>query len=332
MAFAFAAALLSGSPDGDDQTLQQVESRTHPDLSILSTENVTYTIREVREFATTSYYSPSVGSYRVMVIEDADRMTERTSNVLLKALEEPPERTVWILCAPSDADMLPTIRSRVRTLRLRLPDVDDVAELLQSQLGVDATTAERAARLAQSHIGMAKRLATDGDALSRREQTLRTALSMRSVTDAVMAAAGMLEIAGDDAKAFTSERDEAERESVMRSLGLEPGQTIPPALRSQIKSLEEEQKRRATRSLRDGIDRILVDLLSMYRDITMIQLGRAHAIINREFADDLRRKAEATDAARTLQTMDAIRQARRRIAGNVAPALALEAALVTAIR
>lgn len=259
-------------------------------------------------------------------------MTERTSNVLLKALEEPPERTVWILCAPSDADMLPTIRSRVRTLRLRLPDVDDVAELLQSQLGVDAATAERAARLAQSHIGMAKRLATDGDAFSRREQTLRTALSMRSVTDAVMAAAGMLEIAGDDAKAFTAERDEAERESVMRSLGLEPGQTIPPALRSQIKSLEEEQKRRATRSLRDGIDRILVDLLSMYRDITMIQLGREHAIINREFADDLRRKAEATDAARTLQTMDAIRQARRRIAGNVAPALALEAALVTAIR
>ncbi|TQO23748.1 DNA polymerase III subunit delta' [Paramicrobacterium agarici] len=332
IAYAFAAALLSGDPDGDQQTIGQVESRTHPDLSILRTENVSYKIEEVRAFATTSYYSPSVGRYRVMVIEDADRMTERTSNVLLKALEEPPERTVWVLCAPSDADMLPTIRSRVRTLRLSLPTVDDVAALLQVQLGVDAVTAERAARLAQSHIGMAKRLATDADALSRRERTLRTALAMRTVTDAVMAAAGMLEIAGDDAKAFTAERDEAERESVLRSLGVEPGKTVPPALRSQLKALEDDQKRRATRSLRDGIDRILVDLLSLYRDITMVQLGRDAAIINREFTDDLRRAAESADPARTLHTMDAIQLARRRIAGNVAPALALEAALVTAIR
>lgn len=332
IAYAFAAALLSGDPDSDPQTVTQVDSRTHPDLSVLRTENVTYKIDEVRKFATTSYYSPSAGRYRVMVIEDADRMTERTSNVLLKALEEPPERTVWVLCAPSDADMLPTIRSRVRTLRLSMPTIDDVAALLQVQLGVDAVTAERAARLAQSHIGMAKRLATDTDALGRRERTLRTALAMHNVTDAVMAAAGMLEIAGDDAKAFTAERDDAERASALRSLGVEPGGTVPPALRSQLKALDDEQKRRATRSLRDGIDRILIDLLSLYRDITMVQLGRDSVIINREFADDLRRAAESTEPARTLHTMDALQQARTRIAGNVAPALALEAALVTAIR
>ncbi|WP_166996360.1 DNA polymerase III subunit delta' [Paramicrobacterium fandaimingii] len=332
IAYAFAAALLSGDPDSDPQTLTQVDSRTHPDLSILRTENVTYKIDDVRSFATTSYFSPSVGRHRVMVIEDADRMTERTSNVLLKALEEPPERTVWVLCAPSDADMLPTIRSRVRTLRLSMPTIDDVAALLQVQLGVDAVTAERAARLAQSHIGMAKRLATDTDALGRRERTLRTALAMHNVTDAVMAAAGMLEIAGDDAKAFTAERDELERAGALRSLGVEPGGTVPPALRSQLKALDDEQKRRATRSLRDGIDRILVDLLSLYRDITMVQLGRDTSIINREFADDLRRAADTTEPARTLHTMDALQQARTRIAGNVAPALALEAALVTAIR
>ncbi|SEB95558.1 DNA polymerase-3 subunit delta' [Paramicrobacterium humi] len=332
IAYAFAAALLAGDPDSDPHTLAQVDSRTHPDLSVLRTENVSFKIEEVRQFATSSYYSPSVGRYRVMIIEDADRMTERTSNVLLKALEEPPERTVWILCAPSDADMLPTIRSRVRTLRLKLPSTGDVAALLEEQLGVDAATAERAARLAQSHIGMAKRLATDDSALARREQTLRTALGIRTVSDAVMAAARMIDVAGDDAKALTELRDQAERETVLRSLGVEPGSTVPPALRSQLKALEEDQKRRATRSLRDGIDRVLVDLMSLYRDITMAQLGREEAIINREFADDVRRAAASTDAARTLHTMDAIQTARTRIAGNVAPALALEAMLVTAIR
>ncbi|WP_168625697.1 DNA polymerase III subunit delta' [Cryobacterium sp. BB307] len=333
LAFAFATALLSpGNPDGDEATRRQVAARTHPDLGVLSTERVIISIEEVRSLVASSQFSPSVSRYRVMIIEDADRMTERTSNVLLKALEEPPPRTVWILCAPSEADLIPTVRSRVRSVRLRVPSVEDVAELITRRDGVDAELAIRAAREAQSHIGMAHRLATNADARARREQTLQAALGIRSVSGAVSAAATLLEVATADAKAITEERDAEERESAMRSLGIEPGGTIPPALRSQLKSLEEDQKRRATRSLRDGLDRIMVDLMSLYRDVLLLQLGVATEPINREISDQLQRAAEESTPAQTLETLDAITTARQRIDANVAPALALEAMLITARR
>lgn len=329
LAYAFATALLGGD---DEATRRQVLARTHPDLGVLATERVIISIEEVRQLVATSQFSPSVGRYRVMVIEDADRMTERTSNVLLKALEEPPPRTVWILCAPSEADLIPTIRSRVRTVRLRVPAVDEVADLLVRRDGVDAATATRAAREAQSHIGMAHRLATNAQARERRERTLDVALGIRSVADAANAATVLLDLAKADAEAITEERDTEERDAAMRSLGIDPGGTIPPALRSQLKNLEEDQKRRATRSLRDGIDRIMVDLLSLYRDILLIQLGVPGEPINLSILGRVEAAAALSDAAGTLATMDAIAVARRRIDSNVAPALALEAMLVTAVR
>jgi len=333
LAFAFAAALLSSEgPDGDGVTTREVQARTHPDLTVLSTERVIISIDEVRTLVSSSQFSPSVSHYRVMVIEDADRMSERTSNVLLKALEEPPERTVWILCAPSDADLLPTVRSRVRTVRLRVPSVSDVAELIERRDGVPADVAERAARHAQSHIGMAHRLATNDEARSRREETLEIALGVSSVADVVAGAARLLEIAGADAKAITEERDAEERAHALQSLGVHEGGAVPLQLRGQLRQLEEDQKRRATRSLRDGIDRILTDLLSLYRDILVVQLGAGAELVNLELGERLRASARSSSAAKTLATMDAIQEARERIDGNVAPALALEAMLVVARR
>ena len=333
LAYAFAAALLSpGSPDGDDATQRQVAARTHPDLAVLSTEGVIIKMEDVRKIVSSSQFSPSVGRYRVMIIEDADRMTERTSNVLLKALEEPPPRTVWILCAPSEADLIPTIRSRVRSVRLRVPAIADVAELIASRDGVDIATATRAAREAQSHIGMAHRLATNEDARRRRQQTLEIAIGIHSVSDAVIAAATLLDLAGEDAKAITSERDAAERESALRSLGIEPGGTIPPSLRGQLKALEDDQKRRATRSLRDGIDRIMVDLLSLYRDILLLQLGADVEPVNLSIHGQILAASAASTPEKTLATMDSIASARRRIEGNVSPLLSLEAMLISAIR
>lgn len=333
LAYAFATALLSpGNPEGDAAAARQVAARTHPDLGVLSTERVIIAIEEVRAMVSTSQFSPSVGRYRVMVIEDADRMAERTSNVLLKALEEPPPRTVWILCAPSEADLIPTIRSRVRTVRLRIPDIAEVAALLERRDGVDAVTATRAAREAQSHIGMAHRLATNADARGRRERTLDIALGIRSVSDAVMAAASMLVLAKADAVAITEQRDSEERDSAMRSLGIEPGGTIPPALRSQLRNLDEDQKRRATRSLRDGIDRIMVDLQTLYRDILLVQLEVPSEPINLRILEGIRSAGASCSAVETLATMDAIATARERIESNVPPALALEAMLITAIR
>lgn len=332
LAYAFATALISGDPDGDEPTRILVDARSHPDLHVLATEGVIIKRDDVREIVKRSHYAPSVGRHRVIIVEDADRMTEQTSNFLLKELEEPPERTVWILCAPSEADLIPTIRSRVRTARLQLPTVDEVAALLVRRDGVDPELAERSAREAQCHIGMAHRLATSEEARRRRAETLRLALEVRSAATAVTTAARFLEIAGDDAKAITELRDAEERAHALHSLGLAPGQAVPPALRPQLKALEDDQKRRATRSLRDGIDRILVDLASLYRDILLIQLAAGVDLVNRELLEPMRRAAASATPARTLGTLDAIQKARERIEGNVQPALALEAMLVSAIR
>jgi len=332
LAYAFATALISGAPDGDDTTRIQVEARSHPDLHVLATEGVIIKRDDVRDIVRRSHYSPSVGRHRVIIVEDADRMTEQTSNFLLKELEEPPERTVWILCAPSEADLIPTIRSRVRTVRLQMPTVAEVAALLERRDGVDPELAERCAREAQCHIGMAHRLATSEEARRRRAETLRLALEVRSAATAVMTAARFLEIAGDDAKAITELRDAEERAHALHSLGLAPGQAVPSALRPQLKALEDDQKRRATRSLRDGIDRILVDLASLYRDILLVQLAADVELVNRELEPEMQRAAASATPAATLATLDAIQSARDRIDGNVQPALALEAMLVSAIR
>ncbi|HEV7740975.1 MAG TPA: DNA polymerase III subunit delta' [Pseudolysinimonas sp.] len=331
LAYAFAAALIA-RPGDEAATELQVQAQTHPDLGVLSTDRVTITIDEVRQLVASSQFSPSVGRYRVMVIEDADRMTERTSNVLLKALEEPPPRTVWILCAPSEADLIPTIRSRVRAVRLRVPAVDEVAELIARRDGVSLPEATTAAREAQSHIGMAHRLATNEQARERRRRTLELALGIRSVSGAVLAATELVAVATDDAKSFTEENDAEERDRALRSLGIEPGGAVPPGLRSQLKSLDDDQKRRATRSLRDGIDRILVDLMSLYRDILLLQLGVATEPVNLAIYSSLTTAAALSTPSRTLETLDAIATARERIEGNVAPALALEAMLVSAVR
>ena len=332
LAFAFATALISGEPDGDETTRIQVEARSHPDLHVLATEGVIIKRDDVREIVKRSHYSPSVGRHRVIIVEDADRMTEQTSNFLLKELEEPPERTVWILCAPSEADLIPTIRSRVRSVRLQVPSIADVAALLERRDGVDPVLAERAAREAQSHIGMAHRLATNDEARRRRSETLELALTVRSAATAVATAARFLEIAGEDAKAITELRDAEERANALHSLGVAPGQAVPAALRPQLKALEDDQKRRATRSLRDGIDRILVDLSSLFRDILLVQLAADVALVNREMRPAIEGAAASASPARTLATLDAIQEARTRIEGNVAPALALEAMLVSAIR
>ncbi|WP_431805406.1 DNA polymerase III subunit delta' [Microbacterium paraoxydans] len=328
LAYAFAAALIADGPD-DEATMRQVLAGTHPDVTALRTDKVIITIAEARALVERSYFAPSAGRYRVIVVEDADRMVERTSNVLLKALEEPPEQTVWILCAPSEADLLPTIRSRVRSLRLREPDVADVARLISLRTGADEAVAEQAARHAQRHIGMAQRLATDDAARRRREETLRAVIGVRGVNDAVEVAGRIIQAATEDAKVLTAERDASERAALLRTVGVAEGQAVPPALRPQVSALEDEQKKRATRSLRDGIDRVLTDMQSLFRDVIMLQYGRGDDLINRELRTELADLAAAWPVARTLVVLDHLAETRQSLERNVAPLLALESLLVT---
>lgn len=327
IARAFAAQLL-GAGEDTDAVDRQVRALTHPDLTVLATERVLIPIDEVRELVETSYRSPVASSWRIIIIEDADRMAERTSNVLLKALEEPAARTIWILCAPSEADVIPTIRSRVRSVRIGVPAIADIAAMLVARDGVDPAIAEQSARHAQSHIGMARRLATSADARERRARSLALVLGIRLVSDAVNTAAEIVALATDDAKAYTEVRDDTERAEFLQSLGLAPGEAVPIGLRPQLKVLEENQKRRATRSLRDGVDRVLTDLESLFRDVLVVSLGGNVPLTNSEFSNEISLWLERHDAAHAVYLIDAIDTARKRMERNVTPLLALEALFV----
>jgi DNA polymerase III subunit delta' len=331
-AMAFAAALLCDKAGcGECKSCRMVSSGSHPDVSVLATEKVIISIEEIRQLVSASHFGGSISKYQIMIIEDADRMAERSSNVLLKALEEPPAGTIWLLCAPSEADMLPTIRSRVRRVALKQPSTQTVADLLVARDKVEPKLALQVAAEAQGHIGMALRLATSSDARARRNETLVAALGIDTIPKAMATAERWLELAKKDAEALTLERDGQERANLLATLGIPEGGTVPPALRADIKALEEAQKRRSTRSLRDGIDRILVDLMSLYRDIMTIQLGAGSELVNQDLRATLDEVASSSTSAQTIAKLEAMAQARIRIGANVRDLIVLEA-LAIALR
>ena len=329
---AFAAALVCEQEDpalrgcGKCKACVTAMAGSHADVMSVTTEKVTISIDEARELVRKAQDKPSTGRWRVIIVEDADRMQERSTNVLLKAIEEPPPRTIWLLCAPSPGDVLVTIRSRCRAVGLRLPPVEDVAELLVRRDGIDPEVAINAARAAQSHIGVAKRLATDEGARQRRESIVRLPLSLRNVSGAMKAAADLVALAEAEAASSFEERDAAEKEALLASLGAPEGGTLPPSLRSQVKRLEEDQLRRAKRSKNDYFDRALTDLLSFYRDVLMIQLGSHGPLVNEALRRELDEFAAYGSPEQTLMRMEEINTVRRRlVTTNVAPLLAIEA-------
>jgi DNA polymerase-3 subunit delta' len=328
-AHAFAAALLCEKGGcGECKSCSMSQAGTHPDVKVLTTEKVIISIEEVRSLVAASHFGGSLGKYQIMIIEDADRMMERSSNVLLKALEEPPAGTIWILCAPSEADMLPTIRSRVRRVALKQPSTETVAQLLISRDSVESSLAFQVAAESQGHIGMARRLATSSEARSRRRETLVASMQIDSIPKAMMTAERWLELAKKDAEALTTEKDQEEKAGFLATLGLAAGATIPAALRSELKQLEESQKRRATRSVRDGIDRILVDLLSLHRDILTIQLQAQTELVNAELLSQMQDLANSTSSTETIVKLDALALARKRIDSNVRDLMVLESLAV----
>ncbi|MBR6459025.1 MAG: DNA polymerase III subunit delta' [Actinomycetaceae bacterium] len=355
---ALAAALQCETTDspgcGQCHQCRTVMSGNHPDLTLMNAEGVTITVEETRALVGESYESPSSGRYRIIIVEDADRMSERTTNVLLKAIEEPPAFTVWMLCTPSLDDVLPTIRSRCRHVGLVVPPAEDVAQLLVSQ-GVDPQQALVAARAAQSHIGRARGLVRDAGVWEDRQQVVREAVSVRGVGDAVYAAANIMEIldnatkreadspsslrgASDASDAATSSptkqsrgkknADDPELAEFKRQLGIAEGQNVPSALRKQVRDFEEKLKKRQKRQSRDSLDRVMIDLLSVYRDVLIVQLGGEVDLMNIDFESDIRRIAAESTPEQSVRRIEAIGQARERLAGNGAPLLTLEAMMV----
>ncbi|MGP9538514.1 DNA polymerase III subunit delta' [Brachybacterium sp. AOP43-C2-M15] len=325
---AFAATLQceQGIGCGQCRACRTTLANTHPDVTVVATDKLSIAKDEVRALVMTAQRAPATGRRRVLIVEDADRMSAGTFNVLLKSIEEPPPSTVWMLCAPSAEDLAPTIRSRCRSVTLSVPPSDVVAELLRRRDGVDEKLALRAARAAQGHIGLALRYATQEGALAAREESARTLLGLRGSGEAVLAAQGLVERATSEAKEHADQVAVEEKERFLHSAGIEDGK-VPPSLRSQVRQLEEDAKRRQTRLVRDVLDRYLLDAHSVLRDVLGRQLGTASELVNVEVSAEIEQAAARGSGRITLGLLEAVQEARDRISGNVPPLLAIEALL-----
>ncbi|MHB6908787.1 DNA polymerase III subunit delta' [Streptomyces sp. DB-54] len=303
---------------------------THADVEIVRTDLLSIGVKETRELVRRASLSPAGGRWQVIVLEDADRLTEGAGNVLLKAVEEPAPRTVWLLCAPSIEDVLPTIRSRCRHLSLRTPPISAVAEILVRRDGIDPEAADRAARATQGHIDRARRLATDERARARRAAVLKLPLRVDDIGGCLKAAQELIDAAGEDAKQVAEEVDVKETEELRAALGAAAGTggRLPRGTAGAMKELQDRQKRRSTRTQRDSLDLALVDLTGFYRDVLAVQMGASVPLANDEVGDSVRRIATASTPERTLRRIEAVVACREALERNVAPLLAVEAMTV----
>jgi DNA polymerase III subunit delta' len=334
---AFAAALLCPYGGcGECASCTQVHAGTHADLLLVRPQGLSYGVKQTRDLVLRAAGAPSGGRWHVVLFEDADRSTEAAANALLKAIEEPAPRTVWLLCAPSAEDLVTTIRSRCRVVTLRVPPAEAVAHVLTERDGIDYDRALAAARAAQGHVGRARRLALDPAAAARRESVLRVPVQSTSLGPALAAAAALVKTAEDEAKTTTEQLDEPERAALRQAFGEgSTGKGVAKAMRGMagaMKDLEDRQKSRATRVKRDTLDSALLELAAFYRDVLMVQVGADVELANGDHLDDLRRVAHGSTAEATLRRIEAVMRCRERVTVNVAPLLAVEELTISLVQ
>jgi DNA polymerase-3 subunit delta' len=291
---------------------------------LIKTQGLSIKIDEIRQLISRASWAPSISNWRVVVIEDADRLTDSAANALLKVIEEPGLRTVWLLCAPTLTDVLPTVRSRCRHLSLRTPSTNAIANLLISRDGIDPKVANFVARASGGHIGRARYLATDSKAKQSRENILKLPLMLKDIASAFSAAQLLVESAKQDALADSEQKDEAEIAKLKEAWGATGSKLVSGGSKA-VKELEKEQKARSTRMIRDYLDRALLDLATLYRDVLLLQSGSTDSLINQDLTEQIKKMATLHTPERTLKKIEAILRARTQLAQNAAPLLLIEA-------
>ena len=300
---------------------------TSADVELVSTSLLSHRVEDMRALVARAARHPVGGCWQIVVLEDADRLTEHAGNALLKAIEEPASRMVWLLCAPTAEDVLPTLRSRCRVVALRTPPPHAVAEVLVRRDGVDPAMAAFAARATQGHIGRARRLAHDEQARLRRAEVLRLPTALGGPADCLAAAAALVEAAAEEAKDATGELDRREAEQMRRALGGGDGQRgarLPGGAGATMKEMERQQRTRGKRMQRDALDRALIDLASFYRDVLVLQLDAEVELTNDELRPQLQKVARRSTPEQSLARLEAVLGCRAAVEANVAPLLAVE--------
>ncbi|MGH3367217.1 MAG: DNA polymerase III subunit delta' [Nocardioidaceae bacterium] len=305
---------------------------SHADVTLVTTEKLSLGVDEVRELVRKSAMSPTGNRWQVMVVEDADRLTERGADALLKSVEEPATRTVWLLCAPTAEDVVPTIRSRCRLLVLRTPTPAAVAQVLQQRDGVTAEVATFAARASQGHIGRARALAVDEGSRNRRREVLALPVRLTGLGACMTAAANLVDAASEEAAPIASRLDQSERADLEQALGLGTRGARPRGAQAALKELDDQHKARGKRLQRDALDRSLVDLMSFYRDVLVVQLGGDVDLVNEESRRDIESLARSGSPESTVRRIQALLDCREALEGSVAPLLAAEALMISLAR
>ena len=324
-ASAFAAALQCEQGGcGECHSCTTARAGSHPDITIIRTDGLSIGTDVAREYVRKSALRPALGRWQVLIVEDADRLTDQAANALLKAIEEPSPHTIWMLCAPAVEDVIITIRSRCRPVLLRTPSATAIAGLLVERDGIEPSLATAAAAASQGHIGRARGLARDESARARRRAILALPVSLRDLGDCLAAAQTINDAAAARAAEVGDAADERELADLRQSWGVEERGRRPAGYSGALSTLEKDQKRRRTRLARDSIDGVLLDLLSFCRDVLAVQCATGTALINADVADDVNAVAQMWTPESTIGMIDAIVECRESLTANAAPLLALE--------
>jgi len=339
-AVCFAAALQctsDGAPGcGECRSCVTTMAGTHADVRRIVPEGLSIGVDEMRNIVQIASRRPTTGRWQIVVVEDADRLTEGAANALLKVVEEPPQSTVFLLCAPSvdPEDIAITLRSRCRHVPLVTPTTSAIAQVLIDTDGLDEDQAHWAAAVSAGHVGRARRLATDPDARDRRSRALALARDSATPKRAFAAAEELVATAEAEAKALNAGRDEAETEELRTAMGSGgTGKGTAGALRGAagaIKDLERRQKSRQTRSSRDALDRALIDLATYFRDALLVATGAGAVTPNHpDMSEKIAAMAAHASPARLLRCIEAVLECREALAINVKPKFAVDAMVAT---
>ena len=302
---------------------------SNPDVTRVSTESVQFRVKDAREMVRKAAMSPVSHRWQVIVVEDADRFNDSSGNAVLKAVEEPADRTVWVLCAPTVEDVLPTIRSRCRLVSLATPTAPEVADFLVRRQGVAESLASYAARASQGHIGRAKALATDEATRNRRREVVSLPARLTTIGACMQAATNLADVAKEEAEAITTDLDQREKSDLDRAFGYEDKGRRPREYASALREMTDDQKRRAKRRVLDVVDRSLMDLVSVYRDAIALASRAPGQLVNEEIRPDVEEVVRTSTPELNLRRIAWVFEAREQMLEfNVPVALALESMMV----
>lgn len=332
VANAFAAALLcSKNGCGECVDCQTAMDGSHLDIDILKTETSSIKVDEIRDLISRTSTSPSISNWRVVIIQDAQRLTEAAANALLKVIEEPSTRTIWLMTASTSLDLLATLRSRCRQIQLKTPNKESIIELLVKRDKADSQIAELAARVSQGHIGRAKYLSENPISRSRRNEVIDLFMTVNDTSSAFSAASKIIVIAQEEAEDATGTTNEIELIYLQDALQ-GPGKSLVSGGAKAVKELEKDQKARIRRAVENSLDRFLLDLLSIYRDSLLIQLCNGAEVINTEYFARYPEKMVRFKPESIIIKIENVLSVREKLAQNTVNLLAMENLICTLIQ